>query len=71
MIWMWDNTSRACAAGGDDRVVFPSPRGMFGIDVVGESTQLTSIGCFMVDYPPLYDKTLASRSAHVTQPLFH
>jgi hypothetical protein len=44
---------------------------MFGIDVVGESTQLTSIGYFMVDYPPLYDKTLASRSAHVIQPLFH
>ena len=45
--------------------------GMFGIDVVGESTQLTSIGYFMVDYPPLYDTTLASKSAHVIQPLFH
>src|SRR5262249_38383181 len=45
-------------------------RTLFGIDVVGESTPLTSIGCFMVDYL-LYYKTLAPRSSYVTQPLFH
>jgi hypothetical protein len=44
--------------------------GLCGVDVVGESTPLTSSSCFMVDYP-LYDKTLAMRSSHVSQPLSH
>jgi hypothetical protein len=40
------------------------------LDVVGESTQVTLIGCFMVDYS-LYNKTPVLRYGYVTQSSSH